>query len=52
MNEQQGRNKPLHERIKERIKHLADEVVGTLDALLNPRPAPIPVRVRPAGVRR
>lgn len=51
MSEQHGRNKPLHERIKERIKQLADEVVGTLEDMLNPRPAPIPVRVRPYGAR-
>jgi hypothetical protein len=44
MSEQQGHQKPLHERIKERIKRLTDEVVGTLEGLLNPAPAPIPVR--------
>jgi hypothetical protein len=46
MSEAQSRKKPLHERIKERIKHLADEVVGTLEGLLNPEPARVPVRVR------
>ena len=44
MGKQQGRDKPLNERIKERIKHLADEVVGTLEGLLNPPPEPVPVR--------
>jgi hypothetical protein len=44
MGKQQGHDKPLHERIKERIKQLADEVVGTLEGLLNPPPAPVPVR--------
>jgi hypothetical protein len=46
MGEQQRRKKPLRERIKDRIRDLADEVVGALEGLLTPEPEPIPVRIR------
>jgi hypothetical protein len=38
--------KPLTDRIKERLRDLADEVSAVLEGLLNPVPAPVPVRVR------
>jgi hypothetical protein len=44
--QQKRKKKPLQERIKDRIRDLADEVVGALEGLLNPEPEPIPVRVR------
>jgi hypothetical protein len=38
--------KPLSERIKERLRDMVDEVVGTFEGLAHPQPLPIPVRTR------
>jgi hypothetical protein len=38
--------KPLTERIKERLRDLVDELVGTVEGAFLPQPVPIPVRPR------
>jgi hypothetical protein len=38
--------KPLTDRIKERLRDLVDELVGTIEGLALPQPVPIPVRPR------
>lgn len=39
--------KPLTDRIKERLRDMVDELVGTFEGLAHPpQPLPIPVRIR------
>jgi len=38
--------KPLTDRIKERLRDLVDEVLGTLEELAHPTPMPVPIPVR------
>lgn len=38
--------KSLTERIKERLRDMVDELVGTIEGLAHPQPLPIPVRTR------
>jgi hypothetical protein len=46
MGEDQRRKKPLTDRIKERLRDLVDDLVGTLEGLVVPQPEPVPVRIR------
>ena len=43
---EQKRKKPLRERIKDRIRDLADELVRALDGLLQPAPQRVRIPVR------
>jgi hypothetical protein len=38
--------KPLTDRIKDRLRDMVDELVGTIEGLAHPQPLPIPVRTR------
>jgi hypothetical protein len=38
--------KPLTDRIKDRLRDMVDELVGTIESLANPPALPIPVRAR------
>ena len=40
------RKKPLTDRIKERLRDLIDDVMGSLEGLVLPEPVPIPIRKR------
>jgi hypothetical protein len=41
------RNQPtLIERLKDKLRDLADEVSSVLEGMLHPAPAPVPVRIR------
>ena len=42
----QRSNKPIAERIKDKIRGLLDELVEAIDGLLQPQPQPVPVRSR------
>jgi len=44
--------KPLTDRIKDRLRDLVDEVLGTLEGLAHPPPMPVPVPVRSRRTRR
>ena len=44
--EDKRNEKPLTDRIKERLRDLVDELVGTIEGLTMPQPVPIPVRPR------
>jgi hypothetical protein len=46
MGEDKRRKKPLADRIKERLRDLVDDLVGTLEGLVVPQPEPIPIRKR------
>jgi hypothetical protein len=46
MGEDKRRKKPLTDRIKERLRDLVDDLVGSLEGLVVPQPEPIPVRKR------
>jgi hypothetical protein len=46
MGEDKRRKKPLTDRIKERLRDLVDDLVGTLEGLVVPQPEPVPVRIR------
>jgi hypothetical protein len=46
MGEDQRRKKPLLDRIKERLRDLVDDVVGSLEGLVVPQPEPVPIRTR------
>jgi hypothetical protein len=39
-------SKPFAERVKDRLRDLADEITAVLEGALNPVPAPVPVRIR------
>jgi hypothetical protein len=55
MGEDQRRKKPLTDRIKERLRDLVDDLVGSLEGVLLPQPEPVPIRPgprRPAYRRR
>lgn len=38
--------KPLTERVKDKLRDLVDELVGTIEGLAVPPPMPVPVRPR------
>ena len=46
MGEDERRKKPLTDRIKERLRDLVDDLVGSLEGLVVPQPEPVPVRTR------
>jgi hypothetical protein len=46
MGEDKRRKKPLTDQIKERLRDLIDDLVGSLEGLVLPEPVPIPVRKR------
>jgi hypothetical protein len=47
-NDNKRPKKPLTDRIKDRLRDLVDDVLGTLEGLAHPEPqlVPIPVRTR------
>lgn len=44
--DERRKEKPLRDRIKERLRDLVDDVVGALEGLVVPQPEPVPVPVR------